>query len=85
MPIYEGKNAYDFDTDSIWFHLREGEAVLKCSISREALQDHFGPEGAIEALFSENEDRIVAAASAKHVANKLDPDGWARLRTTDKI
>jgi transcriptional regulator with XRE-family HTH domain len=63
---------------------KDGEKVVRCAISMEALQDHFA--GDIKnplKSFITNNKRIEHEARRKYITRKLEADGSVLIKTTD--
>jgi len=70
---------YDFDRDIVGFVGEAGGQPVRCAISREALEDHFGGEGGdgkeLTKLFRANRSVIERLARAKYLGCLIeDPD-----------
>jgi hypothetical protein len=63
---------------------RDGERRVRCEISREALDDHFGGDGEDKlAVFKANRATIEQEASRKYLAGRTEPAGAIFIRTGD--
>jgi hypothetical protein len=58
---------------------------IRCAISREALEEHFGPDDKIEALevFRNHRGRIQRLAERLIRRRRLEPDGSVLIRPQD--
>jgi Protein of unknown function (DUF1488)/Fic/DOC family len=78
------EETYDFDRGVVAFWGRDGETRVRCAISREALDDHFGADDKdkLEA-FRANRQAIEQEARQKYLAGRTEPDGSILIRTGD--
>lgn len=78
------KERYDFERDAVVFRGRDGEKTVRCAISEEALEDHFGgdAENQLKA-FASNREGIEHEARRKYLSDRLEPDGTVLIRTGD--
>ena len=75
---------YVFDSEVVVFWGQDGETRVRCQISREALDDHFGGEGKDKlAVFRANRPAIEEEARRKYFAGRTEPDGSILIRTGD--
>ena len=75
---------YSFDRGVVVFWGQDGEARVRCEISREALDDHFGGDGKDKLeVFSANRRAIEQEARRKYLAGRTEPDGSILIRTMD--
>lgn len=80
----EPKERYDFDRELILFRGKDGDKIVPCAISREALADHFGGNDKDPLkILTANHEQIEHEARRKYIANQLEPDGSILIRTTD--
>ncbi len=80
----EPKERYDFDRTIVAFKGQDGEKIVQCAISREALEDHFGGNDKDSLkTFRENREGIEHEARRKYLADRLEPDGSVLIRTGD--
>ena len=77
------KPHYDTDRMSVSFEGRDGEAIVRCAISEEALEDHFGDGEEPVPTFQANHDRIEAEARRKYLAGLVRPDGSVLVESMD--
>lgn len=79
-------DAFARDTgDAIAFWGQDGDARIRCRISREALDDHFsnGDRLKPEAAFKKHRREIEALLRRKYLYGDREPDGSVLLRTRD--
>lgn len=79
-------DAFARDTgDAIAFWGQDGDARIRCRISREALDDHFsnGDRLKPEAAFRKHRREIEALLRRKYLYGDREPDGSVLLRTID--
>jgi len=63
---------------------QHGEARIRCHISREALDDHFGGDGKDKlSVFRSNRPGIEEEARRKYLAGLTESDGSVLIRTGD--
>lgn len=75
---------YNFDRELVSFKGKDGDMVVKCAISQEALEDHFGDDNeAPLKIFTANRERIEHEARRKYFNNQFETDGSILIRTTD--
>jgi Fic family protein len=76
---------YDFGRDSVVFWGQDGQARVRCQISREALDDHFGGDETKDklAVFRGNRKAIEEEARRKYLSGRTEPDGALFIRTLD--
>ena len=80
----EPKERYDFDRGIVLFNGKDREKAVRCAISREALDDHFGGDDkAPLKIFSAHRERIEHEARCKYLADRLESDGSILLHTSD--
>ena len=73
---------YDLDRQAVVFWGRDGETRIRCQISREALDDHFGGDGKDKLdVFRGNRAAIEEGARRKYLAGRTEPDGSVLIRT----
>ena len=75
---------YVFDRGVVVFWGQDGNTCVRCEISREALDDHFGGDAKdkLEA-FRANRRAIEEEARRKYLAGRTEPDGSVLIRTGD--
>ena len=75
---------YVFDSEVVVFWGQDGETHVRCQISREALDDHFGGDGKDKlAVFRDNRHAIEEEARRKYLAGRTESDGSVLIRTGD--
>lgn len=82
LTFMEPKERYDFSRAAVLFSGKDGEKIVQCAISQEALEDHFDDKDPIK-MFVANRERIEHEARRKYLTNKLEADGSILIRTTD--
>jgi transcriptional regulator with XRE-family HTH domain len=78
--------AHSFDSgDAAVFWGQDGQARIRCRISREVLDDHFsgGERLRPEAAFKKYRREIEAFARRKYLLGQREPDGSILIRTQD--
>lgn len=84
LIFMEPKERYDFSRAAVLFSGKDGEKVVKCAISQEALEDHFGDHDKDPIkMFKANRERIEHEARRKYLAGRPEADGSILIRTTD--
>ena len=69
---------------SVLFRGRDGDLIVRCAISREALADHFnGDNKDLLKVFKANRERIEYEARRKYLAGRLESDLSVLIRTED--
>lgn len=78
------KERYDQGRGAVLFDGKDGEKNVKCSISQEALEDHFGKviQDPIK-MFIANRERIEHEARRKYLFDQTESDGSVLIRTSD--
>lgn len=76
---------YQPDKAAIFFKGYEGDSLILCGISKEALQDHFGLVAAKKPLqvFKANESLILSIAKKKFSLQAFELDGSLLIKTED--
>jgi transcriptional regulator with XRE-family HTH domain len=70
--------------EAVLFRGRDGELIIRCGISREALEDHYnGDDKDMLKVFTANRARVEYEARRKYLAGRLEPDLSVMIRTTD--
>jgi Fic family protein len=84
LNFMEGGERYVFDREVVMFWGRDGEKRVRCEISREALDDHFGGDGKDKVeVFSAHRRAIEDIARRKYLAGQTEPDGSVLIRTLE--
>ncbi len=84
INFLKGGEKYVFDREVVVFWGQDGETRVRCEISREALDDHFGGDGKDKLeVFIANRRAIEREARRKYVAGQTEPDGSLLIRTID--
>jgi hypothetical protein len=75
---------YVLDPGVVMFWGQDGETRVRCEISREALDDHFGEDGKEELeVFRSNRPAVEQAARRKYLAGRTEADGSVLIRSSD--
>ena len=63
---------------------QDGEKRVRCEISQEALDDHFGGDGKDKVeVFKANRRTIEDIARGKYLAGQMEPDGSVLIWTIE--
>ncbi len=79
---------YRYDSsEGVTFWGQDGNARVKCKISREALDDHFSERDKLrsEDAFKKYRTEIEAIARRKYLTGQLEPDGSVLIRTLELV
>lgn len=74
---------YDAGRMSVVFEGRDGDKKVRCAISEEALEDHFGETDDPPATFLAHRERIESEARRKYLAGEVKPDGSVLIVSMD--
>lgn len=78
---------YDFDRDIVQFLGQAGGATVRCAISREALEDRFGADGAegpaLVKIVRDNREAVEAMARKKFLGWPVEEPGVVLIKTDD--
>ena len=78
---------YDFDRDVVTFYGESGDARVRCSVSREALDDHFGAAGLGKdgrvMKFRQNRETFETMLRTKYLAWPVEEPGAVLIKTGD--
>lgn len=78
---------YDFDRDVVTFLGEAGGATVRCAISREALEDHFGADGLDREgrlrRFRENRETIERLLANKYLTWPVEDVGSVLIKSDD--
>lgn len=75
---------YIFNREVVVFWGQHGEKRVRCEISKEALDDHFGGDGKEKVeVFKANRKAIEEIARRKYFAGQTEPDGSVLIRTVE--
>lgn len=86
LNFLEGGKKYVFDREVVVFWGQDGEKRVRCEISKETLDDHFGGDGKDKVeVFRGNRRAIQEIARRKYVAGQTEPDGSVVIRTADLL
>jgi hypothetical protein len=84
LNFVEGDERYVFDRSVVMFWGMDRETRVRCAISREALDDHFGGDGKDKLeVFKANRRAIEDIARRKYLAGQIEPDGSVLIRTLE--
>jgi len=73
-----------FGRDLVLFYGQDGEAVVRCVISGEALDDHFHGDGKDKVeVFRANRQAIEQEVRRKYIAGDTEVDGSILIRSDD--
>ena len=75
---------YVFDREVVVFWGQDGETRVRCEISQEALDDHFGGDGKDKLeVFRASRQAIEQEARRKYLAGEREADGSVLIRSED--
>lgn len=75
---------YIFNREVVVFWGQDGGKRVRCEISREALDDHFGGDGKDKLeVFRANRRAIEGIARGKYLSGRTEPDGSVLIRTVE--
>jgi DNA-binding transcriptional ArsR family regulator len=75
---------YEAGPDVVVFWGLDRDQRIRCVISREALDDHFGGDNRNKLeVFRENRPTIEEIARRKYLSGRVEPDGTVLIRTAD--
>lgn len=75
---------HDFDRGVVIFKAKDGDKEIKCAISEEALEDHFGGDNKDSIkIFQANRERIEHEVRRKYLAEEVEADGSVLVKTSD--
>ena len=84
LTFPESEARYIFDRAVVVFWGQDGQARVRCAISREALDDHFEGDGKDKLdVFQANRQAIEQHAREKYLAGDTETDGSVLIRTGD--
>jgi Fic family protein len=84
LNFVEAGERFLFDREVVVFWGQDGEKYVRCEISREALDDHFGGDGKDKVeVFRANRRAIEEVARRKYLAGQMEPDGSVLIRTLE--
>jgi hypothetical protein len=76
--------SYDFNREVVTFWGQDGDRRVRCEISQEALDDHFGGDNRDKVeVFTTNRRAIEDLARKKYVEGRVEPDGSVLIRTVE--
>ena len=83
--MFADKNAvYDPMRDTVVFRGKDGDKVITCIISREAIDDHYDGDNKDKLkAFNANRENIEHEARRKYLAGSVEADGSVLVRTGD--
>ena len=75
---------YEFSHRAVIFFGKEGDNVIHCGISKEAINDFFSGDGKEPLkVFQANREQIEHEARRKYLAGKLEADGSVMITSKD--
>ncbi len=78
------KESFVFERDIVFFYGQDGEAWVRCAISREALDDHFHGDGKDKLeVFRTNRQAIEEEVRRKYISGDTEVDGSILIRSDD--
>jgi fido (protein-threonine AMPylation protein) len=78
------KESFIFERDIVFFYAQDGEACVRCAISREALDDHFPGDGRDKLeVFRANRQDIEQEVRRKYIAGDTEVDGSILIHSDD--
>jgi Fic family protein len=85
LTFPEKEARYNIDRGVVVFWAQDGKKRVRCAISREALDDHFGGDDKPnkEKAFQEHREAIEQEARRKFLAGDTEADGSILIRTGD--
>ena len=84
LKFVEPGEMYVFGRGVVVFWGQDGERRIRCEISSEALDDHFGADGKDKvSVFRANRRAIEEHARRKYMAGQTEPDGSVLIRTME--
>jgi fido (protein-threonine AMPylation protein) len=84
LTFPEPKESFVFERDIVFFYAQDGEACVRCAISREALDDHFPGDGKDKLeVFRANRQAIEQEVRRKYIAGDTEVDGSILIRSDD--
>ena len=83
--VFTGPDAQRDPGDAIVFWGQDGDTLVRCRMSRAALDDHFsdGDKLKPEAAFKRYRQEIEALARKKYLLGQREPDGSVLIQTLD--
>jgi fido (protein-threonine AMPylation protein) len=84
LTFPEPKESFVFERDIVFFYAQDGEACVRCAITREALDDHFPGDGKDKLeVFRANRQAIEQEVRRKYIAGDTEVDGSILNRSDD--
>jgi fido (protein-threonine AMPylation protein) len=84
LTFPEPKESFVFERDIVFFYAQDGEACVRCAITREALDDHFPGDGKDKLeVFRANRQAIEQEVRRKYIAGDTEVDGSILIRSDD--
>jgi fido (protein-threonine AMPylation protein) len=84
LQFPEPRSHYNIDRGAVVFFGTDGTKRVRCAVSREALDDHFGADGRDKLdAFRRHRRAIEDAARRKYLAGATERDGSVLVRTMD--
>jgi fido (protein-threonine AMPylation protein) len=84
LTFPDPKESFIFERDIVFFYGQDGEAWVRCAISREALDDHFHADGKDKLeVFRANRQAVEQEVRRKYIAGDTEVDGSILIRSDD--
>lgn len=84
LEFPEPNEQWIFDREVVVFWGQDADTRVRCEISQQALDDHFGGHGKDKLqVFRANRKAIEDFARKKYLAGQVEPDGSVLIRTLD--
>jgi len=78
------KESFVFEREIVFFYAQDGEACVRCAITREALDDHFQGDGKEKLeMFRANRQAIEQEVRRKYIAGDTEVDGSILIHSDD--
>lgn len=75
---------YESQWDAVIFNGKDGDKIIRCAITNEALTDYFqGERKSLVKVFQTNRNSIQHTARRKYLAGNMEVNGSILLKTTD--
>jgi transcriptional regulator with XRE-family HTH domain len=84
LVFNDGRPLYDPIRMLVLFKGQDGDKIIPCAISREALEDHFDGDNKDKLkVFKASRERIEHEARRKYLADLVESDGSVLIKTMD--
>ncbi|MFZ0662243.1 MAG: DUF1488 domain-containing protein [Acidobacteriaceae bacterium] len=84
LTFPDSEESYDTGRDVVVFGGSDRDQRIRCAISREALDDHFGGDNRNKVdVLRENRPAIEQIAQRKCLSGRVEPDGTVLIRTAE--